>query len=259
MNRADAYGRRSDIVRGGSLLVIQRLRLWYLRRRGLNALADGAYEEAADMFRRLLAINGQDATARHNLGMAALGRDDFQEAERCFRENLDRLGDHYPRLRALADLYYVWGKRVEAGEYYRRALKELDGQGAAASTYAAAKPLIERRIANTETEAAFGGVREADRAYRAGVAAQEADDPDSAIAEFRRAVACDPSHVLAWNNLGTILMNQRKDFAGAEAAFSTGISYEPLPILQANLQKLAEAKTLHERRAARRGGGAGYE
>jgi hypothetical protein len=54
-------------------------------------------------------------------------------------------------------------------------------------------------------------------------------------------------------------MNQRKDFAGAEEAFSTGISYEPLPILQANLQKLAEAKTLHERRAARRGGDAGYE
>lgn len=243
--------------------MIQRLRLWYLRRGGLNALADGAYEEAAETFRRLLEINGQDATARHNLGLAALGRDDFAEAERCFLENLERLGDHYPRLRALADLYYVWGKREKAGEFYRRALKELQGgtpgRGEGASPYAGAKPLLEQRIAATETDAAFEAVREADRAYRAGVAAQDEDDPGAAVSEFRRAVEADPSHVLAWNNLGTILMNQREDFAGAEAAFSTGLSYEPVPILQANLQKLAEAKTLHERRAARRGGGSGNE
>jgi Flp pilus assembly protein TadD len=223
--------------------MLGRIRLWLLRRKGLNALSDNNWSRAIEAFESLNHLNPEDRGAVHNLALAYMGAERFEDAEQCFLENLKRLGEYYPRLRALADLYYLWGKREQAQRYYRKALDEAGDE---------AKALIEERIRLTADDKTFSAVQQADRAYRAGVKALQEEIYSEAAEHFREAARKDPSHVLAWNNLGTVLMNHYQDYDGAARVFETARQYEQLPILQANLEKLAEAKSMADRRKARR-------
>jgi len=38
---------------------------------------------------------------------------------------------------------------------------------------------------------------------------------DEAIEAFKKALEIDPKYAIAWNNLGNLLMNHNKDYAGA--------------------------------------------
>jgi len=223
--------------------VIQRLRIAHLERKGFNALSGGDYRAAVDSFTEILRREPSRTGTRHNLGLAYLGLEEFEKAEQCFLKDLELLGDYFPRLKVLGDLYYIWGKREEANRWYRRALEEKEAKQS--------EKLLSQRLRQTESAEAFEKVRQADEAYRRGVEFLKADSSQEALDSFRAAAQLNPTHVLAWNNQGTVLMNNFDAPGEARKAFEAGIEMEPLPILQMNLQKAAEAVTIQERKSKR--------
>ena len=52
-------------------------------------------------------------------------------------------------------------------------------------------------------------------------------DIDGAEAAFNKAIECDPKYALAWNNLGNLLMDHNKDYAGAIVAFKKVLAIDP--------------------------------
>lgn len=224
--------------------MIQRLRIAHLERKGFNALSGGNYHAAVEAFSELLRREPSRTGTRHNLGLAYLGSEEFEKAEECFLKDLELLGDYFPRFKVLGDLYYIWGKQEEANRWYRRALQEKESKQS--------EKLLAERIRQTDSVEAFKSVREADAAYRKGVAALRAESYQEALDQFRRAAELNPTHVLAWNNAGTVLMNNFDSPDEARKVFQAGLEMEPLPILQMNLQKAAEAVTIKERKAKRK-------
>lgn len=224
--------------------MIQRLRIAHLERKGFNALSSGDYTAAVEAFSELLEREPSRTGTRHNLGLAYLGSEEFEKAEACFLKDLELLGDYFPRFKVLGDLYYIWGRRKEANRWYRRALQEKESKQS--------QKLITERIRQTESADAYEKVRQADEAYRQGVAALRAESYQEALDQFRRAAELNRTHVLAWNNAGSVLMNNFDSPEEARHYFQAGLEMEPLPILQMNLQKAAEAVSIHERKSKRK-------
>ena len=224
--------------------MIKRLRIAHLERKGFNALSSGDYPAAVEAFSELLEREPSRTGTRHNLGLAYLGSEAFEKAEACFLKDLELLGDYFPRLKVLGDLYYIWGKREEANRWYRRALQEKESKQS--------QKLTTERIRQTESADAYEKVRQADEAYRQGVTALRAESYQEALDQFRRATELNPTHVLAWNNAGSVLMNNFDSPEEARHYFQAGLEMEPLPILQMNLQKAAEAVSIHERKSKRK-------
>lgn len=224
--------------------MIQRLRIAHLERKGFNALSSGDYTAAVKAFSELLEREPSRTGTRHNLGLAYLGSEEFEKAEACFLKDLELLGDYFPRFKVLGDLYYIWGRREEANRWYRRALQEKESKQS--------QKLITERIRQTESADAYEKVRQADEAYRQGVAALRAESYQEALDQFRRAAELNRTHVLAWNNAGSVLMNNFDSPEEARHYFQAGLEMEPLPILQMNLQKAAEAVSIHERKSKRK-------
>ncbi|MCB9529488.1 MAG: sulfotransferase [Myxococcales bacterium] len=78
-----------------------------------------------------------------------------------------------------------------------------------------------------------------DRLVESGEQQYLAGDPDAARATFTRALAADPSHPVAWNDLGTVHFAAR-DFADAERCFLRASLFDPAdPAPVENLARLA--------------------
>ncbi len=221
------------------MLTVIRIRL--ARRKAFKQLKSGDYDQAIESLKELLELDPQEQYERY-LGMAYMGAGRYKESERRLKNIIKQYGEYYPRVRALADLYFVWRKREKAHRYYQQALEMSEGT---------AEKLITERIRHTESEEAFEAVPKAEQAYRDGTVAFGESDFDTALARFREATQLDPTHVLAWNNLGAVLMNGFKDYDGAEQAFKTAMDYEPLQMLRDNLQRL-ELSRNRERKGSKK-------
>ncbi|POQ98985.1 hypothetical protein AU468_11385 [Alkalispirochaeta sphaeroplastigenens] len=210
-----------------------RLRRKYLERTGLNAYALGRYSQAEGAFRTLLALDEDSPGVRHNLALALLAQEKFSPAEELFLGELARLGDHFPRLRVLGDLYYQWGKPDQAAEIYRRALAE--------DCPCQDRAFLEMRREICRDPERFRQAGLSRERYRRGNSAMEAGDIPGARQALEEALRLDRSNVPAWNNLGTLLLNHCKDPDGAAEAFREGLRLQPVPWLQSNLEKALQA------------------
>ncbi|SIQ29091.1 Tetratricopeptide repeat-containing protein [Alkalispirochaeta americana] len=209
--------------------LFSRLRTKYLERTGLNAYALGRHAEAERSFLALLALDGDRPGVRHNLGLAFLAQEKFSQAEELFLHELSRLGDHFPRLRVLGDLYYQWGKPHQAAEMYQRSLDE--------DCPRQDRAFLEMRCEICRDPERFHQARLSRESYLRGNRAMEEGDIPGARQALDEALRLDPSNVPAWNNLGTLLLNHCQDPAGAAEAFREGLRLQPVPWLQANLEK----------------------
>ena len=214
--------------------MFSRIRVAYLERKGFNGLAAGDFQTALTAFQALMEQEPSRPGVRHNLGLAYLGAEDFAKAQECFLRDLETLGDHFPRLKVLGDLCYIWGKREDAHHWYKRAILDEDAEPS--------RVLLEERIRQTASDDQFSQVQEADAAYRAGLTALQDEQYQEALDQFQKAATLNPTHVLALNNAGTVLMNNFSRYDEARKAFRAGLEMEPLPILQMNLEKVAEAE-----------------
>jgi len=206
--------------------MFDRLRHWVFERFGLNAYVEGNYAVAEKYFRLLAAMEPHSILALHNMGIIRLAQKDYAGAEVFFREELERYGDSYPRLKTLADVLYLRGKRKAAGDFYTRSAAEAEAKNDL--------NLIEARIRICNDPEAFADARESLAMFEAGNDAQSRGDMETALARFERSAQLDPTSYLALNNAGTILLNVHHDKAAAKERFEHALALADLPSIRHN-------------------------
>ncbi len=219
----------------------------FYERIALNAYVSGDYSRAVRLFARMVRKWPGRAGVGHNLALAKLALKDYPGAEAGFLAELETYGPSFSRLRALADTYYAWGRPREAAERYKaagelgRADKGPSRPRKEELTFAA------ERLALCLSEDAFALSRSAEDALEAGNAMMAAGRWDEAYASFESAGGADPTCFPAFNNLGVIAMNQRKDYMMAARWFRAAARLSSAPAVA---QNLAQAEQLARGRGA---------
>lgn len=208
------------------------------QKRATNYLFGGEFEKARRLFLKLHAAEPGVPGMRHNLALTYIGEQRFAEGERLLLEELSDFGEHYPRLKALADLYYMWGRREAASEFYAQALDTDCPEEE--------KPLIRRRIEITGDAARFERARESLKRLADGNELLGEDRWEEALQAYQTAVELDETNLQALNNTGTIQLNHARDPALALETFKRACAWSPLPWLRSNLMQAQRALAQRE-------------
>ena len=186
----------------------------------------GRYQKAEEMFLKIKEVQPDKFGLIHNLGLVSLAQDKFEEAEQCFLTELEKSGEIYMRVKALADTYYIWGKREKCLEFYERTLKlcqnELD------------KKLITRRLEQSKDEAVFAEAMKSQKELKRGNQFMAEKNFDSAYECFQRAAKIDPSNFQAFNNLGALEISHKKNTGKAVEFLEKAVAYTSLAGIHAN-------------------------
>jgi tetratricopeptide (TPR) repeat protein len=225
---------------------------------------------AADRtFAFALRRNAKLYPARTGLGYVALARRDVTGALSTFDEALKMDPSYAPALAGRGEALLALGRQDDA-------LNAFEGALAADATLADVRRRVNvlqfrslQDVIDAAREAARAG-READARALYGRALTVSPDspflhrelglldrktgrPDQALEEFKRAAALDSSDSLSLIQIGELL-DERGDYAGAEAAYRQAADLEPSPELSARLavatKNAREAKLPAEFRAA---------
>ncbi len=224
--------------------MLKRYRVSTQRRRAVTAFTQGKYADALAGFTRVLDAEGERVGHLYNIGLCYLALEDYSQAETYLLREVELFGEHYPRLKTLGDLYFLWGRREDAGSWYQRAISEdSTGEGFR---------IVAHRLSVCSDTAAFSIAMESLASYRRGVDAMVAKNGDEALEEFRAAVEQDPSNIYAWNNIGAILLDRGSKTEVEEAirSFESALEMQEISTFRANLdrarqvyQKLAKKET----------------
>lgn len=201
------------------------------RRKAVEAFSRAAYDDAKKLFRAVLEDEGERAGHLYNLGLCHLALEEFEESERYLLRELKLFGDHYPRLKTLGDLYFLWAKPKESLRWYERAIAE-DAEGDDAR-------IVRHRIELCGEECAFSAAMDSLSSYRQGIEAMLSKNTEEALALFIQAAEQDASNIHAWNNYGVILLNRNEgnDVDRAIEAFETALSWQEIPSFRENLER----------------------
>ncbi|MFQ3619373.1 MAG: tetratricopeptide repeat protein [Spirochaetales bacterium] len=203
--------------------------LRYWERLALNHFVMGKYEKAEEYFRKIQEVQPNKMGIGHNIGLVCLAQERYEEAEKEFLKELNRYGETYIRLKTLGDLYYLWGRREECYKYYTAALPLCEQEPD--------RKLLEKRIAYASDAATFTKAMDSYRALKKGNAFMAEKSFESSYQEFERAVALDPYNFQAWNNMGALELNYRKNVAKAVELFQRAVEYTSLPAIHNNLKR----------------------
>lgn len=202
---------------------------FFWNRFAFNNLVSGNYEKAEKYFRKLYRQDSDRLGVRYNLALSRLAQKDYTEAETLFQEEIQCFGKNTERLKALGDLYWLRGERDAAADYYQQTL-EHDPSG----SY---RHLLNARLTKCRDKTQFANAQEGLKHYEHGDLLLNANDLDQAFEEYLTAADLDDSNFQAFNNLGTILLNHRKQPAEAIPWFEKALALTSLPTLQNNLRK----------------------
>ncbi len=203
-------------------------------RQALNYLATGEYAKSREKWRKLAKGRENAQGVRHNIALTYIGEEDYENAEPLLLAEIEDFGEHYPRLKALADLYYVWRKREEAHTWYQKTLE--------AGSPKEERALLKKRISLTADDESFAEVCRSLDALKEGNDLLAEEDWQEALSRFQEAVALDPTNIQALNNIGTIQLNYEKRPSQAAQTFRRAMSWSPLPWLKQNLAQAEKAQ-----------------
>ena len=166
---------------------------------GVAASAAGNFDEAIAKFNEALKTNPQCADCYYNIGVANIGKKDYDKAEEAYKKAVEvkPSADAY---NGLASVYTSQRKFDQAQEASKKAA-EL-------------------------TATTPGGAVSPDAAYNQGVVLWNAGKIAEAKAAFEQAIAAKPDHAEAHYQLGMALVNEG-NLKGARAEFDTYIKLAP--------------------------------
>jgi Flp pilus assembly protein TadD len=194
----------------------------------LNALAHGDYERAEQALARLERQEGRSRRVMHNLAVVRMGQGRFTEAEALFEQQVEDFGDNAELLRALAETAYLAGDRAHAARRIEAALADPECSD---------PELLKRRAAICADAGAHARAMAGKKDFAAALAHLRKGEKDAAIDAFRRAADADASDFVALNNLGALLMNHTKDYAGAARVFEKALGLSDQALMRDNLAK----------------------
>jgi tetratricopeptide (TPR) repeat protein len=209
----------------------------YWERAAMNNFVMGRYAKAEDLFRKIREVQPNKFALGHNLGLVCLAQEKYDEAESYFLRELELYGETYIRFKSLGDMYYIWGKREKCSEYYSKSLSLCEHEGD--------RRLISRRMTLCADPAAFETAMESYRELKRGNLLMAEKDLDNSYEAFQKAVELDPHNFQAWNNLGALEMNHKKDLPAAVKYFKKASALTSLQAIHNNLNR-AKSMTAKE-------------
>jgi tetratricopeptide (TPR) repeat protein len=177
---------------------------------GVAASAAGNFDEAIAKFNEALKTNPQCADCYYNIGVANIGKKDYDKAEEAYKKAIE-VKPSPDAYNGLASVYTTQRKFDQAQE-----------AGKKAAELTATTP---------------GGAVSPDATYNQGVVLWNAGKIPEAKAAFEQVIAAKPDHAEAHYQLGMALVNEG-NLKGARAEFDTYIKLAP------NGPNAAQAKAL---------------
>src|SRR4051794_31110246 len=184
---------------------------------GWSRLNLGKRDQAAEAFKKMVELDPTNAgAARNGLGWIEFGKQNFDEAERWWKD-----ANAPAAWGGLAQLYLLKGNWDEALKWANKALLAGDKGAKEYADAAKAKALpdeLRQRIDPAAQPQQAGAAKEADGAGKTGATELmkqgwqrwQAGDPASAEEKFNQALTIDPKLANAWNGLGWSRFNQGK-------------------------------------------------
>ncbi len=195
-----------------------RIQLYNLYLEGGALEGAGKLEEAAAIFRRILAVDPTPAIVHHQLGSLYFKMGDYEKAVESFKAAIQRNERDEASLLALARTYGEMGKFKEALAGYERALTLNPDDSAALNNIAVA--LMKLGAWQKARETLELAVRQSsplkESYYHLGVCYQREQRLDQAAAQFRKAIEIDDKFAAAHYDLGAIYARQGKESVAIE-------------------------------------------
>ncbi len=210
------------------------------QRLAFNNLVMGNYFKAEKYFRRIHRYAPSQAGFEYNIGLVNLAQSNYEKAESFFNKDITIYGESYDRTRVMGDLYYIWGKREQAGEWYRKALTDCDST--------VDNNLLTMRIQKCNSKKAFENVQNSHILYNKGNEFLKGKKYKEAMEAFSAAVEQDNTNFQALNNKGSILMNNFKKYEDSLDCFKKALSMSSLPAISINIKKAREVLGEREHR-----------
>lgn len=198
-----------------------------LREHADRAFDAGAFDAAATLYRRVLALAPSDLTALFDSAMAALNRGLPTEAARL-AGSAGRIDPALLRAALVeAEGWRAAGRATLAARAYRRAVALQPADASLRMALA----LILHEMADARAEPAYRAVLSLEPADAAAwtnlsIARRTAHDPKGAVTTARRAAIVEPRDVGARVNLGAALL-AAEDPRGAVAVSRAGLALDP--------------------------------
>lgn len=212
--------------------IVRRLIVKYWRNRGLNNYVKGDFVGARKYFLKIDTRHHPEPGNVFNLGLVELGLGNFSLAE-AYLVKAAVEDKSAPVTRTLADLYYIWGKQDQALAGYTKAR--------AMASNPEDKALMQERIAICRSRQAYRQVRRSFALLEEGTAAMRREEVDLAQKAFLEAVDCDPTNYVALNNLGSLMLNERKEGRKALKWFQAAARLWDSPVVKNNLEQARRA------------------
>ncbi|MFW5799711.1 MAG: tetratricopeptide repeat protein [Spirochaetota bacterium] len=210
--------------------LVKKLLIKYYENRAMNNLVENNFPKAEMYFQKVLDINKDKPGSYYNLGIVKLSMKKFEEAEDLFKKELQRNEDNYKVKNALADLYYIWGKKDEALKYYEEVYKIEPNEKQS--------KLIEKRIKHCKDDEAYEKVKESINHFEKGNKYLNEKKYEDALKEFENAISLDKTNFFAYNNIGSIYMNYYVDYDKALNYFEKANNIVDLPVIKQNINRI---------------------
>lgn len=211
------------------MAILKNIRLALLERRALNAFITGDHARAICHFRQIKTLHPNKPGVDYNIGISALALKRFDEAEKHLTHARDR-DQSFAVQRALADLYYLAGRREDAKTAYaaiRRAAPDAKSKG-----------VIERRLRICADEAHYETAMRSWSLLDEAVQLEKAGEKQAAADAYKQAYEADDTNFIAANNYGGHCMNALGDYSRALDYFRRADSLADHPVVKANIDKL---------------------
>jgi tetratricopeptide (TPR) repeat protein len=213
------------------------------RNLGVAFYRTGMLDEAQREFRQVAELRPQEGSAPFFLGLIAMRKGAWEEAVATLRQSLEKGGPRPAALHDLAVALERLGRLDEAeaayGDAASRARNDWRIQLGWATTALARGDAAVALGRLARARELMGDATPPARWYWAQALAQAlADDVEGALATARAGVEAHPGRAALHNNLA-VLLEQRGDTAGAEAALRAGLAEDAaLPQLSKNIGDL---------------------
>ena len=199
------------------------------KRFALNAYVSENYSKALKYFNRIKKGNPNEPGINYNIGLCEMAAGNYEEAETCMLEDLWTFRRSYDRLRTLAELYFLWGRREKALEIYKEFREETGGLNEG--------EWLDMRIAVLESEEKFESAHAAVDKLKKAVELMKSGGMAEAAGLLAEAAKMDPGSYQIRNNLGVIAMKHEDNPAKALEYFRLADRLKPLPVYKANIQR----------------------
>lgn len=217
--------------------MLNNFKKWLYGRMAINNMTAGNDKKAEIWYKRLEPLEPESLSVLHNLGVIYISMKRFDEAEKYLTREIELYGDSEIRYRVIGDLYYISGKRENAGKAYGKALSILQTGYGDKST----ERFLRRRIKQCKEISSYNKALDGVRHYEEGLAIYSTGDYNKALELYKKSVECDNSGFMALNAAGTVLLNRIKDYNNARSYFIKALELADIPLIRGNLA-LAEHK-----------------